>query len=368
MGLADEFSTEITRYQEIRVLLMQHRERGQRRAEDTAARFVLNGSIQRAGSGLKVSVSLVDSSTGIQMWGDSYKTDVNPSELIGFQEEVANRIAGIISCEYGIIAKVVSQESKLHPPSTLKAYEAMLRYYEFNAHFSAETFFDAFEALKHASRKEPDCGLVWSMLARLYASNYSLELFDLETPLEKAVLFAERGVKLEPANQRARLIMAFVRLFENKMSAGLVETDRAMALNPNSIIFLENIGYLLTLFGDWQRGPALIRKAIEANPYYSSNVHHTLWVDWVRQKDYAQAYHETLNFRMPLLFWEPLMKAAVCGLLGKTSEGEHSVKALLKLKPEFPKCGRVLIGHYIKFDDILARVIQGLNKAGIDVA
>jgi adenylate cyclase len=192
----------------------------------------------------------------------------------------------------------------------------------------------------HASRNEPDCGLVWSMLARLYASNYSLELFDLETPLEKAVLFAERGVKLEPANQRARLIMAFVRLFENKMSAGLVETDRAMALNPNSIIFLENIGYLLTLFGDWQRGPALIRKAIEANPYYSSNVHHTLWVDWVRQKNYPQAHNETLNFRMPLLFWEPLMRAAVCGLLGKIREGEHSVNALLKLKPEFPSRGR----------------------------
>jgi adenylate cyclase len=368
MGLANELSTEITRYKEIRVLLMQHREGGQRRVEDTAARFVLNGSIQRAGSGLKVSVSLVDSSTGIQMWGDSYKTDGNPSELIGFQEEVANTIAGIISCEYGIIAKVVSQESKQHPPATLKAYEAILRYYEFNAHFSAETFFGAFEALMHASRNEPDCGLVWSMLARLYASNYSLELFDLETPLEKAVLFAERGVKIEPANQRARLIMAFVRLFENKISAGLVETDRAMALNPNSIIFLENIGYLLTLFGDWQRGPALIRKAIEANPYYSSNVHHTLWVDWVRQKNYPQAHNETLNFRMPLLFWEPLMRAAVCGLLGKIREGEHSVNALLKLKPEFPSRGRVLIKHYIKFDDIAAKVIQGLKEVGIDLA
>jgi len=168
----------------------------QRRAEDTSARFILNGSIQRGASGLKVNVSLVDLSAGLQIWGDSYITDENSFDLIGFQEEVANTIAGKILCEYGIIAKAVSQESKQHPPSTLKTYEAMLRYYEFNAHFSAETFFDAFEALMHASRKEPACGSVWSMLARLYAVNYSLELFDLETPLEKAVLFAERGVQL----------------------------------------------------------------------------------------------------------------------------------------------------------------------------
>jgi hypothetical protein len=56
------------------------------------------------------------------------------------------------------------------------------------------------------------------------------------------------------------------------------------------------------------------------------------------------------------------------GTAGKTQEGNRALGALLKLKPDFAKRGRTLIQHYIKFDDILARVIQGLNKAGIDVA
>ena len=241
----------------------------------------------------------------------------------------------------------------------------MLRYYQVNAHFTAESFFDAYEAVQRASRKEPDCGLVWSMLARLYAVNYSLELFDRETPLDEAVLFAEKGVQLEPANQRVRLILAFVRLFENELSAGLAETDRALALNPNSMVFLENIGYLLTLFGDWDRGPALIRKAIEANPYYSDNAHHTLWLDWIRQKEYQRALSETLNFRTPLLFWNPLMKAASLGLLGKTKEGKHALDALLKLKPDFARRGKALIKHYIKFDDIFDRVQVGLSNVGL---
>jgi TolB-like protein len=369
IGLATELSTEITRYQEIRVVLMQHREEGQqRRAEDTGARFMLDGSIQSDASGLKVNVSLVDLSTGLQIWGDSYKTDCSPSALIAFQEEVANTIAGTISCEYGIIAKTLSHESKRHPPSKLKTYEAMLQYYEFNARFTAETFFDAFEALQQASRKEPDCGLVWSMLARLYATNYSLDLFDLETPLEKAVSFAERGVQLEPANQRTRMILAFVRLIDNEIPAGLSETDRAMALNPNSLIFREHIGYLLTLFGDWHRGTALIRQAIDANPYYSSIVHHTLCLDWVRQKEYQQAFLETLNFRTPLLFWDPLLKAAALGLVGNAKEGELAVDTLLQLKPDFAKRGRALIKHYIKFDDIFDRVLEGLRKSGLGIA
>ena len=367
IGLASELSMEITRYREIRVLLAQHREEGQRRASDTIARFVLDGSIQRSVSGLKVNVSLVDVSTGLQIWGDSYTTDCGPSQAIVFQEEVANIIAGKISCEYGIIAKTLSHESKKHMASKLKTYEALLRYYQFNAHFTAESFLEAFEALQQASRKEPNCGLVWSMLARLYAVNYSLELFDQKTPLEKAVSFAEKGVQLDPADQRTRLILAFVRLFENELSAGLAEADRALALNPNSLIFLENIGHLLTLFGDWNRGPALIRKAIEANPYYSSIVHYSLWVDWVRRRDYQQAYNETLSFRTPFLFWDPLMKAAASGLLGKVKEGKHAVKTLLKLKPDFAKRGRALIKHYIKFDDIFDRVLEGLKRAGLNI-
>lgn len=367
IGLATELATEITRYREIRVLLMQHREAGLKRVSDTRARFVMDGSIQRDVSGLKVNVNLTDVLTGLQIWGDSHKTAFDPSQLMVFQEEIANTIAGKISCEYGIIAKTLSHESKYHPPSEFKTYQAMLRFYEFNAHFTAETFFNAFEALKHATREEPDCGLVWSMLARLYALNYSLELFELETPLEEAASFAERGVQLEPADQRSRMIMAFVRLFENKLSAGLVETNRALALNPNSLVSLENIGYLLTLFGDWNRGPALVRKAIEANPYYSSIAHYSLWLDYIKQRDYKQAYNETQSFRTPLLFWDPLMKAAASGMLAKTKEGMSAVDALLKLKPDFAKRGRTLIKHYIKFDDIFERVLRGLRRAGLRI-
>jgi adenylate cyclase len=203
------------------------------------------------------------------------------------------------------------------------------------------------------------------MLARLYSLNYSLELFDLETPIERAAAFAERGVKLDPANQRIRMIMAFILLFKNDFSAGLAEVDRALQLNPNSLISLENIGYLLTLFGDWQRGPALINQAIEQNPYYNITVHYALWVDWVRQGRYEQAYEETLHFKRPLLFWDPLLKAATLGLLGKTEDGVLTGKYLLQCKPDFSTRGRVLIEHYIKFDEIVDRVIDGLGSVGM---
>jgi adenylate cyclase len=96
-------------------------------------------------------------------------------------------------------------------------------------------------------------------------------------------------------------------------------------------------------------------------------VHHVLWVDFVRQKDYEQAYLETLNFRTPTLFWEPLLKASVMGLLGKIDEGRQAVGDLLKLKADFSKRGRNLIQYYIKFDEIVEQIITGLRKCGLEI-
>jgi hypothetical protein len=55
------------------------------------------------------------------------------------------------------------------------------------------------------------------------------------------------------------------------------------------------------------------------------------------------------------------------GLLGRIEEGEKFVKKLLELKPDFPDKGRILIGHYIKFEEIVERVLEGLNKVGLRI-
>jgi TolB-like protein len=364
IGLATELAMEINRFQDIRVLVRGPEDRG-RREVDTGARFAIDGSIRKDPAAIKVAVQLIDLASNIQMWEDMHKSDREASRIIAFQEHVARMIAAKICGELGIIARAVSIESKNVPPSDLKTYEAMLRYYAFTANFTAESFFKAFEALKLSVVREPEKGIVWSMLARLYITNYALELFDVKTPVDEAVAYAQKGVRLDPANQRARLIMAYTMLLKNDLQHGLAEAEQAISLNPNSLIMMPHLGYLLTLLGDWERGPELIRRAIEFNPYYDVIVHYALWVDWFRRGDDENAYAETLHFKTPLLFWDPLMKAATLGLLERIDDGKQAVEDLLKLKPDFTNRGRVLIRHYIKFENILERMIEGLSKVGL---
>jgi hypothetical protein len=70
---------------------------------------------------------------------------------------------------------------------------------------------------------------------------------------------------------------------------------------------------------------------------------------------------------MPELFWDPLLKASACGHLGRIEEGQACVRALLALKPDFAQRGRILIGRYVKFEDIVERIVEGLGKLGMSI-
>jgi hypothetical protein len=70
---------------------------------------------------------------------------------------------------------------------------------------------------------------------------------------------------------------------------------------------------------------------------------------------------------MPEFHWDSLLKASACGHLGKVEEGQACVEALLALKPDFAQRGRILIGRYIKFEDIADRIMEGLGKLGMNI-
>lgn len=366
IGLATDLAVEIARFQEIRVIIQKLENQEGIRAHHFA-RFFLDGNICEGRAGVRVAVYLTDAVSGQQIWGDVHHCGGDASCLTEFQEEVAKAVAAKVTGEHGVICRVLSVESNNKPPSEMKTYEALLRHYEYQESYSQKSFMRAFEALEQAAKTDPKCGQIWTALGRIYANIYGLGISGFENPLEKAMEFAQRGVHLNPDNQRAVIVLAYVLMLAGDCSAALEQTERAILLNPNSIFVLDGLGYLLTLLGDWDRGPALIHKVKQLNPYYSPYVHYALWVDFVRQGAYEQAYLETVNFRSPAMFWEPLMTAAALGLLDRIDEGKAAGQKLLALKPDFSTQGRWLIGHFIKHADILERTIEGLHKSGIEV-
>ena len=366
IGLATDLATELSWYQDIRVAVHKQEEE-EKVSSDRLPRFTLDGNIRKDREGIKVAVQLLDTTTNTYLWGEVYRSGLEPGQLIVLEEEVARSVAAKTAGERGIISRILSVESRGKPPSQLKTYEAILRYYEYDLTLASDSFLRALEALESAVRIEPDCGQVWTMLGRLYANIYSLDIPGFEKPLEKAIEYAEKGTRMNRDNQRARAVLGLVRMFSNEIPAAREEIDKALALNPNSLFVLDGIGYIMTLVGEWEKGPALIREVIRLNPFYNTVVHYALWEDCLRREDYEGAYLETMGLRRPAVFWYPLAKAATLGHLGRYQEGKQFVETLLKLRPDFPTRGRILIRHYIKFEEIVSRVIDGLRKSGLNI-
>jgi adenylate cyclase len=366
IGLTTELAHALSHYREIRVLEAFQRDPGSPPPE-TNIDFVIDGSVRRDPAGIKVAFRLCDAGKGIQIWSGKYQGDLEAAKMISFQEDVAAQVAVRVAGDNAAISKHLAGGSQNKAVPELSTYEAALRFWESNNLLTPQSMVRAIRALEHAVAHKPDSGQTWSMLAAQYADNYGLEIIDLATPLEKAAAFAQRGVSLDPTNRRTRITRAYVRFMQNRLPEAQYEAQAAYHLCPNSLMILDAIGWLTALSGEWERGVTWIEKAIKLNPYYRPRVRQALFLNWFRAGDYEKAYRETLHFMMPEFYWDHLLKASVCGHLGRIEEGQTCVRALLALKPDFAARGRILIQHYIKFEDIVERVIEGLKAVGIEI-
>ncbi|BHH84687.1 hypothetical protein [Desulforhopalus sp. 52FAK] len=365
-GFASELRMVMTKIRDI-LIINGHRDEGVKRSVDTVARFVLDGEILNDMEGLKVIVTLTDTSSNLQLWSKGLNCGINPSQLVTFQKEIVQIVASQIGCENGVIANTILKDSIGKAPEQLNTYEAILRFLQYMQAPTEEGFIQALYGLEHAKKNEPLCSTVWSMLARLYIIIYSFEIngFVHGDAKRKAIICAEKGVQLAPDSQFTHTILAFIRLVTGETVAAQKEARLAYELYPESIVLLDAIGYVMTLSGDWGQGTTLIRKSIQRNPYYGDYVHHALWVNWVKQENLEQAYQETLSFRNPNIFWEPLLKASTLGHLGRADEGRLFAQDLLALKPDFPSRGRILIGRFVKHSNVADLIAGGLKKCGL---
>ena len=89
------------------------------------------------------------------------------------------------------------------------------------------------------------------------------------------------------------------------------------------------------------------------------------YCNFFRQGRYAEAYQEALAFQMPQLFWDPLLRAAALGRLGREKEGAQALAELLYLRSDFPAAGPFLISCYAKFPQLADGLLDGLRLAGL---
>jgi adenylate cyclase len=375
-GLTEELTSELTRYQDFQVIASQSTMRfkdqkvdPKEAGGDLGARFLIMGSVRKDLKTVKVAIRLLDTFTGAQIWGQTYKRDQTAADLIAIQEEIAYRVIGVIADQYGLINRGLSRESRKKAPADLKAYDAILRFWHYETELTPEAFIKALAALERAIEIDPEYGLAWAMLGHLHADNHALGFCEIEASLEKALAFAQKGVALAPQNQFARDALTLVYFHRGDKELFLQHAEQTIALNPNSPYVVGVAGWHMMLYGEWDRGLTLLKNGMKLNPYHPSWFHLAPYMDYYRRGESENALAEAQKFNFPGLYLDPMMRAAALGQLGRQEEAKTAVSQLLKLVPDFATCGQQLISRYVKVDALVGQIIEGLQKAGLsDIA
>ena len=372
LGLAEELSVELTRFEELTVFgstpfANQNISETEKIEfiKNKGIRFIIEGGVHWAGNKIKLLVKLTDTLKGEQIWADRYTVELTPNNIIEVQEKISSEVSCILGSECGIILQRLSLESKRVKPTDIDTFDAILKFHYYQACQSPETAMQAFAALQQALSKENDSGLATAMLAGLHVSLYLLDMPNAAYSLEQLNLLSEKAFKLDPNSFMVKLILAIKYFINNEKDRFLNEAEKCLSMNPNSPLKLGNLGQYLSLYGEWERGKLILDRVMQMNVSYPLYLLGATTLYYYRKKEYDKALIEANQNDTP--FWGPMLRAATLGQLNKLSEAEANIAHLKQLKPNFEEEATYLISRFIKEDELVEHVIEGLRKAGMKV-
>jgi len=138
-----------------------------------------------------------------------------------------------------------------------------------------------------------------------------------------------------------------------------------MALNPLNTDALGILGLQIVHTGEFERGTAIVRRAMELNANHAGWMHFAPLWEHFHKGEYEQALECANRVDVPGLFWPYLVVASACGHLGRRAEAAAAVRDLLALDPEFAAHARSNIESWHFASGLLEPVLEGLRKAGL---
>lgn len=224
-------------------------------------RYLLEGSVQRAGNRLRVNGQLIDAETGNRLWAERFDKPV--TDLFEMQDEIVARLARALDAE--LTAAEARRSERLVNLDTMDlVFRAMAIV---NHGINPASLARARELLEQALTLEPDnisalIGLGWVLCFAV--GNYMS--VDRASDLVSAERIASRLVTLAPNNAFGHAGLGFVYPSTNRVLEGIAECKHALSLDPNMTTAYSVIGRAYLILGQPQEVDDFIRQAIRLSP------------------------------------------------------------------------------------------------------
>lgn len=230
---------------------------------ELGVRYVLEGSVRKAGSQIRITGQLIDTSTGTHLWADRF--DGNLEDVFDLQDQVTTRVVGALGTK---LQQVEIERAKRKPTESLDAYDHSLRGLAGVHQWTREGNIEALSHFRRAIELDPNFAAAFGMAARCYAqrlgfgwgTNHQQKVAEVEQLSRRAIeLGKDDALALSTA---ANALIIVVGDFEE--GARLV--DRALALNPNLAWAWLSSGFARINMGELERAIEHIDRAMRLSP------------------------------------------------------------------------------------------------------
>jgi adenylate cyclase len=208
-------------------------------------RYLVEGSVRRAGDRVRITVELTEAGTGIHLWSDTYNAELK--DIFTVQDQITERIVGLTAVN---LTRLERDRVLRKPTANLAAYEYVLRGRAELSNPTRASNDEAQTQFQRAVELDPNYAAAYVALGWTHyeaAVSGWTEFRDDE--VKRAEDLAQKALALDPATTRAFQLLANVDVFRRDYDRASAQIDRALALNPSEAENFRVRGYILAWSG-----------------------------------------------------------------------------------------------------------------------
>jgi TolB-like protein/cytochrome c-type biogenesis protein CcmH/NrfG len=314
---------------------------------------LVQGSLQRLGDQVRITVRLIKADTRVQLWGEAYGCPL--SDIL----TVPDKITGaIIATLHSRLESSLLEQSRRKP--RLAAYECLLRGLKHLRGYGPDDNTRAVELFQQAIDLDPDYAL-----ARAYRGFADVVLHGYsdapDEVLDQALALATTAVELDEGDGRSHFLLGVIQRYRGDMDSAERHYQRALELNPNDANVVVSSGRMLAYRGHLEEGIDRVREGMRLNPYHPEWYWTNLGSVLYEAGKYADAAAAFGRVTAPG-YWLMCRIAGCYAQLGRMNEAKEAASIALRLRPDFSVAKLRLRECQ---PAVAERIREGMCKAGL---
>jgi TolB-like protein/Tfp pilus assembly protein PilF len=333
-------------------------------AQDLGVRYVLEGSVRKAGNRVRISAQLIDAPNDHHVWAERYDRDLE--DIFAVQDEITQSIVTSVGPEF---LSAEMQRAQRKDVRSLDAWDCVMRASSHHSRYTRQDVAEAQRLLRKAIKLDPLSAGAFCLLAFTHLMQAQFGWSEsVNQSIQEAAKAAQRAVAIDDRDAWAHTAVGLVDLISRRYEDTIRRLEKAIDLNPSLANAHGALGQVLALAGEYEAAVEQINKAIRLSP---RDPFMAYWVAHLGLAAFAaERYDEAREWGVKTIRENPQfpggyrLLAASYGQLDRKKEAQTALKEVLLLLPGMT-IEDVRKQVPFKKPGDLERYLDGLRKAGL---